>query len=406
MAERGYRGFGIRKRPAGAGRHIPDPPPERVTRQLERAEAVIAEPFVGITTDGRRITGLFPLEQTGLSTAPLKDAADAFINTLSTQQRDKASFAIDSPQWRLWQNNASFALRHGVGLEGASAAERTAALNLVQVSLSARGFQAVRTTMKLNELLSQITGNTDELGEWLYWLSIFGTPSLAEPWGWQLDGHHLAVSCFVLGDQMVLTPSFLGAEPNYADRGPDAGLRAFAEEERQGLELIRALSPAQQQRAILYASMLSKDLPRERNDPNDGRVWAGAFHDNRVIPYEGIGGAELSAGQRDLLRRLMEVYVGRVRQGHDKVNMAEVDRRLDQTHFSWIGGTDDDSVFYYRVHSPVILIEFDHHHGVFLDNDEPEKFHIHTVVRTPNGNDYGRDLLRQHYEKDHRPTTQ
>jgi len=55
--------------------------------------------------------------------------------------------------------------------------------------------------------------------------------------------------------------------------------------------------------------------------------------------------------------------------------------------------------FYYRVHSPVILVEFDHQRGIALANDEPSRDHIHTVVRTPNGNDYGRDLLRQHHER-------
>ena len=76
---------------------------------------------------------------------------------------------------------------------------------------------------------------------------------------------------------------------------------------------------------------------------------------------------------------------------------------LAQTYFAWIGtGTGDEDVFYYRVHSPVILIEFDHQRGVALDVNEPFKDHIHTVVRTPNGNDYGKDLLRQHYEQYHK----
>ena len=48
------------------------------------------------------------------------------------------------------------------------------------------------------------------------------------------------------------------------------------------------------------------------------------------------------------------------------------------------------------------MIEFDHHSGVWLSNSDPAKFHIHTVVRTPNGNDYGKDLLRQHYEQSHK----
>jgi hypothetical protein len=50
----------------------------------------------------------------------------------------------------------------------------------------------------------------------------------------------------------------------------------------------------------------------------------------------------------------------------------------------------------------VILIEFDHQRGIAFDNDLPSRNHIHTVVRTPNGNDYGKDLLRQHYEQHHR----
>jgi hypothetical protein len=66
---------------------------------------------------------------------------------------------------------------------------------------------------------------------------------------------------------------------------------------------------------------------------------------------------------------------------------------------------DDDSVFYYRIHSPVVLIEFDHLRGIALDNNFPSRAHIHTVVRTPNGNDYGRDLLRQHYAHFHQSET-
>ena len=67
--------------------------------------------------------------------------------------------------------------------------------------------------MKLNEHILEITGRPDEYGEWLYWMSIMGTPSATEPWGWQIDGHHLIVNCFILGDQMVLTPNFMGSEP-------------------------------------------------------------------------------------------------------------------------------------------------------------------------------------------------
>ena len=56
-------------------------------------------------------------------------------------------------------------------------------------------------------------------------------------------------------------------------------------------------------------------------------------------------------------------------------------------------------VFYYRIHSPVALIEFDHQAPVALSRDRTPRNHVHMVVRTPNGNDYGQDLLRQHYEQ-------
>ena len=85
--------------------------------------------------------------------------------------------------------------------------------------------------------------------------------------------------------------------------------------------------------------------------------------------------------------------------------MDEVQRHIDKTYFAWIGGTEPTSVFYYRIHSPVVLIEFDHQRPANLRNMTPEpnkptQEHVHCVVRTPNGNDYGKDLLRQHYQKD------
>jgi hypothetical protein len=283
-----------------------------------------------------------------------------------------------------------------------SSPQRDAALELLRASLSVRGFDTARNVMKLNELLGEITGNWEFFGEWLYFLCIFGTPSMDEPWGWQIDGHHLNLNYFVLKDQVVMTPAFWGAEPAIADRGPYAGLREFDAEQRNGLELMRALSRPQQEQAILFQSIISTDLPPERYIPQDGRQQAVSFKDNAVIPYEGICAETLTPGQRYLLLTLIQPYTSHLRPGHDQVWMEEIKQHLPETRFAWMGGFGDNDVFYYKVHSPVLLIEFDMHKGVFLNNDEPEKFHIHVVVRTPNGNDYGKDLLRQHLERFHR----
>ena len=122
------------------------------------------------------------------------------------------------------------------------------------------------------------------------------------------------------------------------------------------------------------------------------------------MPYAGIPGAQLSAAQRERLVELLDVYVGRMRVEHARVRLDEVVRHIDATRLLWVGSIDDDSVFYYRVHSPVILVEFDHLNGIAFDNDTPSRNHVHTVVRTPNGNDYGKDLLRQHLLRDHAPS--
>ena len=97
------------------------------------------------------------------------------------------------------------------------------------------------------------------------------------------------------------------------------------------------------------------------------------------------------------IEQLVRIYVDNIRPGHAEVRMAEVLEHWDETYLAWVGGTDDVAPFYYRIQSPVILIEFDHQSPIALEGpDGPSRRHIHSVVRTPNGNDYGKDLLRQH----------
>jgi hypothetical protein len=200
----------------------------------------------------------------------------------------------------------------------------------------------------------------------------------------------LIINYFVLGDQIVVTPSFLGAEPVHARSGRYAGTRVFKADEDEGLAMIRTLSVTQRAKAIIAAETTGEDFTT-------------AFRDNLELGYKGIRYDELSASQHDQLLGLVEHHVGRVRSGHAQVKLAEVKRHLKDTYFCWMGGMENDSTFYYRVQSPVIIVEFDHQRGIaFREHTKPYKDHIHVILRTPNGNDYGKDLLRQHYERDHR----
>ena len=378
-------GLRPRQRPPASARTLPAQLPGFLRGYLETGEAAVAEPFKGIAADGRIEPGLFPLQATGVPTRPIADAAEAFLAALGPRSA-AALFPVASDVWRRWSNIHIFAMRHGVCLEDLDPPQPEHALALLRESLSAPGFTTARDVMKLNETIAEITGRPEEYGEWLYWLSVLGTPSLEEPWGWQIDGHHLIINCFLLKDQVVITPMFLGSEPVVAESGKYAGTRVFHAEEQSGLALMRALTAEQRTKTILSA-----DLP--------GEVFTTAFRDNFEMRYEGIRHDELSAAQQQLLLELVAVYVGRMRSGHAQVRMEEVRRHLSETYFAWMGDAGEASVFYYRVHSPVILIEFDHQRGIALDNDAPSRNHIHTVVRTPNGNDYGKDLLRQHYER-------
>ena len=66
----------------------------------------------------------------------------------------------------------------------------------------------------------------------------------------------------------------------------------------------------------------------------------------------------------------------------------------DELWFSWRGPVDEYGEFYYRLHGPRILIEY--------NRQNPN--HDHMVVRDPR-NDYGEDWLEQHHTE-HHPTLQ
>jgi hypothetical protein len=127
-----------------------------------------------------------------------------------------------------------------------------------------------------------------------------------------------------------------------------------------------------------------------------------------VLNYAGVSAAEFTARQKEQLLDLVNLYVSNMDDGHARVKLKEVREHIDDTYFAWIGGTEPMSVFYYRIQSPVILVEFDHQVPANLrhlasDPRAVNREHIHTVTRTPNGNDYGKDLLRQHYLKHPHP---
>ena len=362
----------------------------RVAQSTQADQRGLAEPFKGVTAAGSIESGLFAVRSTGVTTVPVQKAASGFLQSLTTEQRAKTVFGVDDDEWRKWMNQ-HFYVRQGVSFKEMSEAQRESAFGLLRASMSAKGLKLTRDVMKLNHTLGELNNNDfEQYGEWLYHLTVMGQPSATEPWGWQLDGHHMIVNYFVLGDQVVMTPFFTGSEPVTAKAGKFAGTTILQDEQAAGLAMINSLDDGQRKKAIIEVSKAGNNNLAE------------AWKDNVVVNYAGVPANELSPAQRERLVGLVNLFVDNMDEGHAKVRMDEVRAQLNRTHFAWVGGTDPSAVFYYRIHSPVILIEFDHQRPANLrhlaaDPSKPTREHIHVVVRTPNGNDYGKDLLRQHY---------
>ncbi|MDG2420569.1 MAG: DUF3500 domain-containing protein [Gammaproteobacteria bacterium] len=358
------------------------------------AARALGEPFRGVATADGIASGLFPLKSTGVSTAPIQEAADKFLATLSTADLSRTHFAISDPEWRDWSNvDVGIFPRRGISLEDMNDLQKSAAWDLLGVALSAEGLEQTQNIMKTEQTLFEINGEPIRYGTEKYYFTVMGIPSLDKPWGFQLDGHHLVINYFVLGDQVVMTPAFWGGEPVYADSGMYEGNHILQEEQNAGLELMQSLNSGQKTKATLGPNKV-------RNNQ-----IAAANQDNLILDYEGIRGSELNSQQKLGLLNVIRSFIGALRSSHAEITMDEIGQYIDDTYFAWIGGSEDDAIFYYRVHSPVILIEFDHQGpvGTLHKNPAgvPTRDHIHTIVRTPNGNDYGKDILAQHLAEDH-----
>jgi len=352
-----------------------------------------ATPYVGITTNGTPVKNLFPIKKTGYSTAAIKNAVTAFTNTLTKEQKAAIIFPIESDEWRRWHNIEQWS-RVGICLEKMNALQKKLIFAVLKESLSAKGLQKAKDIMTMEKYLATLVPDNKNLGGEKYWFTFYGTPSDTEPYGWQIEGHHLVINYFILGDQVVMTPTFMGSEPTLVEKGDDKGLRTFESEERKGLKFYLSLDSTQMKTATLWNK---KDFDFNRGE---------AFRDNEIIAKTGIAASQLSAAQQAALLDLIAEYVNNIKDGQAKVKMTEVKLHLKETNFTWVQSGDIMSPFYYRIHSPVILIEFDHQTPVFVydkskPNGKPVKTHTHTVVRTPNGNDYGKDLLEEHLKEKH-----
>ena len=317
----------------------------------------------------------------GVDTSALPASARAFLSTLNASQRAAASFPFDDPERTRWAYVPQD--RAGIPLKEMEADQRTAAFGLLGTGLSDRGLGLARGIIELEGILGELEGAMS--GLWLqrdperYYVSLFVGPAGQQPWGWSFEGHHLSVNVTELGPHgQIVAPVFMGANPARVPKGPREGHRLLAAEEDLAFELLQMLDPQQRVRATISAQTFGEIVTR--SDPKA-----------RPLEVAGLPAADMTPAQQGQLRRLLELYAGRMADSAASRQLRRIEEAgFGRLHFAWAGAHRPRSPHYYRIHGPTVLVEY--------DNSQSAANHIHTVWRDLE-NDFGGDLLRQHYTR-------
>ncbi len=317
----------------------------------------------------------------GFDTSASPLTARTFLSTLKTPQRADASFPFDDPERTRWAYVPRE--RAGIPLKAMDAEQRAAAFGVLATGLSDRGIGLARGVIELEGTLRVLEGAVSNI--WLrrdpelYYLTFFlgrdGTP----PWGWRFEGHHLSVNVTELGPHgQIVAPLFMGANPARVPSGPREGHRLLAAEEDLAFELLQMLDPQQRARATIAAQTFGDIVTR--NDPTV-----------KPMALAGLPAAEMTLAQQRQLRRLLQLYAGRMADSSASRQLQRIEEAgFGRLHFAWAGAHQPRNPHYYRIHGPTVLVEY--------DNTQGGGNHIHTVWRDLE-NDFGGDLLRRHYAR-------
>ena len=311
----------------------------------------------------------------------MSTAAEAFISSLSPDQRARATFAFEDEQRLDWHFIPR--VRKGIPFKDLDPAQRLLGNSLLGAGLGQRGLIRAATIMSLDAILREMEqGKGPVRDPELYFLSIFGDARSAKPWGWRVEGHHVALNFTLLeGKSVASTPAFFGANPAEVLQGARKGLRALAPEEDLARSLIKSLDDKQRAQAVV-----------SENAPSD--ILSTNLRKAEPLKPAGLQTSKLGQKQQEILMILLSEYASR---HAPDIAAARLDRvraaGLGNIFFAWAGGFEKGQAHYYRIQGPSFLVEY--------DNIQNNANHIHTVWRDFNS-DFGADLLALHYKQDHR----
>ena len=329
--------------------------------------------------------GMIASQRTG---AAMAKSAQAFLDSLNAEQREKAADPLDSTDRTRWHFIPTNQFpREGLPLKDMTEPQRKLAIALLQSGLSQRGYTVTSTIMNDLEAILRDTEAAARAAKpgaapgmtrdpELYYFTIFGTPGTKGRWGWRVEGHHLSLHFTIAdGSAVVAAPTFWGTNPAEVREGPKKGLRALDKEQDAGRALIMALDDAQKKTAT-FAEVAPNDILTTNKVTVD------------PLSPPGIAASELNAKQRVLLMQLIAVYTDQMTPDIAAERRAEFEKAgVEKIAFAWAGPVTPGEKHYYRVQGPTFVIEF--------DNTQNNGNHIHSVWRDFES-DFGRDLLREH----------
>ncbi|MFE0849745.1 DUF3500 domain-containing protein [Streptomyces rochei] len=311
----------------------------------------------------------------------MREAVRALLSVLDPAQVRELRAApdrLDAPELREWTYLPG--PRPGLSTESLDGRQREAVDALLAAAHSTPGAELARGAVEVERHRRATVGAT---GPDRYWMRLLGDPDGDGPWGWRLNGHHLAVHVLVTAAGIRVTPHFVGAEPALITDGPQAGRRLLGPEEDLARELVTGLDAGRRARAVFAAA-----------PPDDILTRADPFADPGLLPA-GLPHGDMTPGQQRLLVRLVCRYLDRAPAAYAEQCWAEtVARGLDTLAFAWAGGRAPGDRHYYCVRGPDLLIEY--------DNTQDDGNHAHSVWRHVR-HDWGADLLRAHYTERHGP---
>ncbi|MFE6824842.1 DUF3500 domain-containing protein [Streptomyces sp. NPDC057690] len=350
----------------------------------------------------------------GANTAEVVKAANAFLATLSDEQKDAVLYDFDDEAKKTgWSNFPTPVVeRNGLKLGDLTDAQDAAAMKVMEAALSKQGYEELVEIRKADDYLASLSDGEDTGGsasasptasptatrtppsgaptdgatggpggpgggggganfgaEW-YYLSFFGQPSKSGEFTVQYGGHHAAYNITYAGNNVTMSPTLTAVEPE-----------EFILDDK-------AYAPLADKRAATIGavqSLTADELAAAEIDGSFDDLYLGPGNDGPFpTEPEGVVVSSLTKKQQAKVTAMLRTWVDDLDEKAAARLLAKYVAEYDETYIGWSGGTTiDNDQTYVRLDGPSAWIEFSNQPGASTD-----EIHQHTIFRDETS-DYG-----------------